>query len=131
MAIGSTEETSRLVNESPQVAGGEWRSPPARGAPTARRPLDAYIFSRVVVLSRGGKRTVATDRPADEGRAALQVACDTDVSGCVFLSVFLMRTEADDRGRLGAIARDHVREQRGKGYTLDEIDERRVNEVEV
>lgn len=70
---------------------------------------------------------MTTNQPADEGRAAIQVACDTEVSGCVFL----MRTEADDRDRLVAITRDHVREQHGKEYTLDEIDERHVSDVEV
>lgn len=60
-------------------------------------------------------------------KTALQVACDTEVSGCVFL----MRTEEDDRERLLEITRDHVREQHGKEYSLDEIAEQHVNEVEV
>ncbi len=64
---------------------------------------------------------------SDENRMALQVACDTEVSGCVFR----MRTEADDRDRLVEIARDHVSEQHGKEYGLDEINERYVTEVEV
>lgn len=68
-----------------------------------------------------------SSNPAREGRTALQVACDTEVSGCVFL----MRTEADDRDRLLEITRDHVREQHGKEYTLDEIADRHVTEVEV
>lgn len=62
-----------------------------------------------------------------ESTTALQVACDTEVSGCVFR----MRTEKDDRDRLLKITRDHVREQHGKEFTLDEIDERHVNEVEI
>lgn len=70
---------------------------------------------------------MTTNEQADERKMALQVACDTEVSGCVFL----MRTEEDDRDRLLEITRDHVREQHGKEYTLDEIDERHVNEVEV
>lgn len=64
---------------------------------------------------------------SDEGAMALQVACDTEVSGCVFL----MRTEEDDKDRLLAITRDHVREQHGKEYTLDEIEAQHVNRVEV
>ncbi|QLK25909.2 DUF1059 domain-containing protein [Natrinema zhouii] len=58
---------------------------------------------------------------------ALQVACETAVSGCVFR----MRTEEDDRERLLEITREHVKEQHGKTYTLEEIDEQHVNEVEV
>ena len=65
-------------------------------------------------------------READQ-RTALQVACDTEVSGCVFL----MRTEEDDRERLLEITRDHVSEQHGKEFSLEEIDERHVKEVEV
>ncbi|QLG27062.1 hypothetical protein HUG10_05670 [Halorarum halophilum] len=70
---------------------------------------------------------MTTNEQADEGITALQVACDTEVSGCVFL----MRTEEDDRDRLLEITRDHVREQHGKEYTIDEIEERHVTEVEV
>lgn len=70
---------------------------------------------------------MTTNEQADSGRTALQVACDTEISGCVFL----MRTEEDDRDRLVEITRDHVREQHGKEITLDEIEERHVNEVEV
>lgn len=70
---------------------------------------------------------MTTNRRTDESATALQVACDTEVSGCLFL----MRTEADDKDRLVEIARDHVREQHGKEYTLDEIERRHVNEVEV
>ncbi|WP_436345116.1 DUF1059 domain-containing protein [Natronorubrum sp. FCH18a] len=70
---------------------------------------------------------MATDQRADDGTTALQVACDTEVSGCVFL----MRTEADDKERLLEITREHVREQHGKEYSLDEIEEQHVNEVEV
>lgn len=70
---------------------------------------------------------MTTNEQADSGRTALQVACDTEISGCVFL----MRTEEDDVDRLLEITRDHVREQHGKEITLDEIEERHVNEVEV
>ncbi|WP_425490697.1 hypothetical protein [Haloprofundus salilacus] len=68
-----------------------------------------------------------TERVTDESTTALQVACDTEVSGCVFL----MRTEENDRDRLLQITRDHVREQHGKEYSLDEIEQRHVTEVEV
>lgn len=69
-----------------------------------------------------------TDTKQSNGsRTALQVACDTEVSGCVFL----VRTEEDDRERLLEITRDHVAEQHGTEYTLDEIAERHVEEVEV
>ena len=57
---------------------------------------------------------------------ALQVACDTAVSGCVFL----MRTEDDDRDRLLQIAQDHVKEQHGKEFSLDEIESRYVKAVD-
>lgn len=70
---------------------------------------------------------MATERPREESITALQVACDTEVSGCAFL----MRTEADDRDRLIEITRDHVRERHGKEYTAEEIDEQHVTEVEV
>lgn len=62
-----------------------------------------------------------------ESTTALEVACDTEVSGCVFR----MRTEESDRDRLLEITRDHVRDQHGKEYTLEEIDEQHVTEVEV
>lgn len=62
-----------------------------------------------------------------ESTTAIQVACDTEVSGCVFR----MRTEESDRDRLLEITRDHVRDQHGKEYTLEEIDEQHVTEVEV
>jgi len=53
-----------------------------------------------------------SENPQSEAsRTALQVACDTEVSGCVFL----MRTEEDDRDRLLQITRDHVAEQHGQG----------------
>nr|WP_255595038.1 hypothetical protein [Haloprofundus salilacus] len=42
-----------------------------------------------------------------------------------------MRTEENDRDRLLQITRDHVREQHGKEYSLDEIEQRHVTEVEV
>ncbi|MFD1563185.1 hypothetical protein ACFR99_06465 [Haloarchaeobius amylolyticus] len=71
-------------------------------------------------------QTMTTDMQSDE-TTALQVACDTEVSGCVFL----MRTEEDDKERLLEIARDHVREQHGKEYTLDEIEAQHVTEVAV
>ncbi|KTG29749.1 DUF1059 domain-containing protein [Haloferax profundi] len=58
---------------------------------------------------------------------ALQVACNTAVSGCVFM----MRTEDEDKDRLLREARDHVREQHGKEFTLEEIEEQFVNEVTV
>ncbi|WP_339103362.1 hypothetical protein [Haloterrigena salinisoli] len=63
----------------------------------------------------------------DEPMTAVEVACDTEVSGCVFR----MRTEEDDRDRLLEITRDHVREQHEKEYSLEEIDDRHVTEVEV
>jgi len=69
-----------------------------------------------------------SENPQSEAsRTALQVACDTEVSGCVFL----MRTEEDDRDRLLQITRDHVAEQHGQEYSLAEIDERHVTEVSV
>lgn len=70
---------------------------------------------------------MTSNRRTGEGRTALQVACDTEISGCVFL----MRPEQDDRDRLLEITRDHVREQHGKDCTRDEIAERHVTEVEV
>ena len=70
---------------------------------------------------------MTTDMQSEDSRVALEVACDTAVSGCVFR----MRTEEDDRERLLEITRDHVAEQHGKEFSLDEIDERHVNEVEV
>lgn len=70
---------------------------------------------------------MSNDRQSTASTTALQVACDTEVSGCVFL----MRTEADDRDRLVRMTRDHVREQHGKEFTLEEIEERHVREVEV
>lgn len=63
----------------------------------------------------------------DDGRTALEVACDTEVSGCVFR----MRTEAEDKDRLLEITREHVREQHGAEYSLAEIEERHVREIEV
>lgn len=67
------------------------------------------------------------DTLTEEQRTALQVACDTEVSGCLFL----MRTEESDRERLLEITRDHVRDQHGKDYSLEEIEEQHVTEVEV
>ncbi|WP_226040637.1 DUF1059 domain-containing protein [Natrinema sp. DC36] len=70
---------------------------------------------------------MANDLQTEDRTTALQVACDTAVSGCVFR----MRTEADDRERLLEITREHVKEQHGKTYSLEEIDEQHVEEVEV
>ncbi|AEH37609.1 hypothetical protein [Halopiger xanaduensis] len=70
---------------------------------------------------------MTTEQQRDEGRTAVQVACDTEVSGCVFL----MRTEADDKDRLLEITRDHVSEQHGKEYSLEEIEEQHMTDVEV
>ncbi|WP_265108489.1 DUF1059 domain-containing protein [Halosolutus halophilus] len=63
----------------------------------------------------------------EDSTMALQVACDTAVSGCVFL----MRTEENDKERLVEIAREHVKEQHGKEFTRDEIEARHVETVEV
>ncbi|ELY93462.1 hypothetical protein C483_05843 [Natrialba hulunbeirensis JCM 10989] len=63
----------------------------------------------------------------EETMTALQVACDTAVSGCVFT----LRTEEDDRERLLEITRDHVAEQHGKEFTLEEIEEQHVETVSV
>ncbi|WP_306055035.1 hypothetical protein [Natronococcus wangiae] len=70
---------------------------------------------------------MTNDLQSGDGTTALQVACDTEVSGCVFL----MRTEEDDKERLLESTREHVRERHGTELTLDEIEERHVNEVEV
>lgn len=70
---------------------------------------------------------MTNDLQSEESTTAIQVACDTEVSGCVFL----MRTEADDKERLLEITREHVREQHGTEYSLDEIDAKHVTEVEV
>lgn len=70
---------------------------------------------------------MADTQRTDEPMTAVEVACDTEVSGCVFR----MRTEEDDRDRLLEITRDHVNEQHGKEYSLEEIDDRHVTEVEV
>ncbi|ADB61027.1 hypothetical protein Htur_2144 [Haloterrigena turkmenica DSM 5511] len=70
---------------------------------------------------------MANTRQSDEKLTALEVACDTEVSGCVFR----MRTEVDDRERLLEITCDHVSEQHGKEFSLEEIDDRHVTEVEV
>lgn len=70
---------------------------------------------------------MATDSDSEESRTALQVACDTEVSGCVFS----MRTEPADKDRLLEITRDHVREQHDAEYSLAEIEERHVREVEL
>ncbi|MFB1064286.1 DUF1059 domain-containing protein [Natrinema sp. H-ect4] len=70
---------------------------------------------------------MANDLQTEDGTTALEVACDTAVSGCVFR----MRTEADDRERLLEITREHVKEQHGKTYSLEEIDDQHVNEVAV
>ncbi|ELZ00389.1 hypothetical protein [Natrialba asiatica] len=70
---------------------------------------------------------MAIEHSDEETKTALQVACDTEVSGCVFL----MRTEEEDKDRLVEITRDHVRERHGKEYTRDEIEAEHVTEVEV
>lgn len=70
---------------------------------------------------------MTTEQQSEEGIQALQVACDTEVSGCVFL----MRTEEDDKERLLEMTREHVKEQHGQEYTLEEIEEQHVQEVEV
>lgn len=67
------------------------------------------------------------DMKSTDSTKGLQVACDTAVSGCVFR----MRTEPDDKDRLLEIARDHVSEQHGKEFSLDEIEARHVEPVEV
>lgn len=58
---------------------------------------------------------------------ALQVSCDTAVSGCVFL----MRTEEADKQRLLEITQEHVKEQHGKEFSLEEIETQHVDTVEV
>lgn len=70
---------------------------------------------------------MTSNRQTDEPTTALETACDTEVSGCVFR----MRTEEDDRDRLIEITREHVRERHGKEYTPEEINERHVRSVEV
>ncbi|QRV14811.1 hypothetical protein [Haloterrigena salifodinae] len=70
---------------------------------------------------------MADTHQSDEKLTALEVACDTEVSGCVFR----MRTEVDNRDRLLEITRDHVSEQHGTEYSLEEINDRHVTEVEV
>ncbi len=70
---------------------------------------------------------MTNDMQSEDGTMALQVECDTAVSGCVFL----MRTEEDDKERLLDIAREHVKEQHGQEYTRDEIEDRHVKTVEV
>lgn len=67
------------------------------------------------------------DSESRQQSRALQVACDTEVSGCVFQ----MRTEPADKQRLLEIARDHVNEQHGQDYTIEEIEQEHVREVEV
>lgn len=86
--------------------------------------LTSAVFQYALLDAR---RIMATDQPAEESTRAVQVACDTEVSGCVFV----MRTVADDRDRLVEIARDNVREQHGKEYSLEEIEQRHVEEIEI
>lgn len=62
-----------------------------------------------------------------ERTRAIEVACDTAVSGCAFR----MRTEPEDRDRLLEITRDHVAERHGTDYSLEEIDDRHVTDVEI
>lgn len=57
----------------------------------------------------------------------IQTNCETAVSGCVFM----MRTEEDDKDRLLRITQEHVQEQHGKEFTLDEIENRYMKTVEV
>lgn len=68
-----------------------------------------------------------TRKPRTERTRAIEVACDTAVSGCAFR----MRTEPDDRERLLEITRDHVADQHGKAVSLEEIDDRHVTDVEI
>lgn len=70
---------------------------------------------------------MTNDLQSDDGTTGIQVACDTAVSGCVFL----MRTEEDDRDRLLEVTREHVRERHGREVTLEEIEDRHVETVEV
>ncbi|WP_226481303.1 DUF1059 domain-containing protein [Natrinema amylolyticum] len=70
---------------------------------------------------------MTTNTRSKDSATGLQVACDTAVSGCVFR----MRTEADDKERLLETTREHVRERHGKDVSLDEIDARHVETVEV
>lgn len=76
---------------------------------------------------RYGDTTMANEPQSDDSTTAIQVACDTEVTGCVFS----MRTEPDDKQRLLEIARDHVSEQHGAEYSLEEIEERHLREVDV
>lgn len=69
---------------------------------------------------------MAEPHQADEMNA-IEVACDTEVSGCVFR----MRTEADDKDRLLEITSEHLADQHGKGYSLEEIEDKHVAEVSV
>lgn len=69
---------------------------------------------------------MADTHAADE-MTAIEVACDADVSGCVFR----MRTEADDKDRLLEITREHVAERHGQEYSLDQIEDKHVAEVSV
>lgn len=70
---------------------------------------------------------MTTDAQSDSELQALQVACDTEVSGCVFL----VRTEPDDKERLVEMTREHVREQHGREVTREEIEAEHVTEVTV
>ncbi|WP_410765676.1 DUF1059 domain-containing protein [Haloferax sp. DFSO60] len=56
----------------------------------------------------------------------LQVECNTAVSGCVFM----MRTEDEDKDRLLRATQEHVHEQHGKDFSLEEIEEQYVKSVE-
>lgn len=111
----------------PRLADDDRQSLSAKEAEAARESPDAYILLFIVALLVRRNQSMTNDQQPVGGTTALQVACDTAVSGCVFL----MRTEEDDKDQLLAITRDHVREQHGKEYTLDEIEDRHVNEIEV
>ncbi|MFC4543092.1 hypothetical protein ACFO5R_14275 [Halosolutus amylolyticus] len=70
---------------------------------------------------------MTNDLQSEDSTTALQVACDTEISGCVFL----VRTEEDDRDRLLEITQEHVKEQHGEDVSLDEIEAQHVKTVEV
>lgn len=95
---------------------------------TRQHPTITQQMPTFVALSYPSPgKTMTTEQPSGEQVTAIEAACDTAVSGCVFR----MRTEADDRDRLLEITRDHVNEQHGKDYTIEEIDEQHVEEVQV
>lgn len=69
---------------------------------------------------------MADTQSADETNA-IEVSCNTAVSGCVFR----MRTEADDKDRLLEITSEHLAQQHGKEYSPDEIEDKHVETVSV